>query len=79
MGDLQATRIGPIESILAAGQVVIEDLYAVEILFDGEFVRAEATFVPGDELLIGTGLLRRHRLEIDFPNSTVHLERIRDD
>jgi hypothetical protein len=31
----------------------------------------------GDEVLIGTRLLQRYRLEIDFPARTVRLQRAR--
>jgi predicted aspartyl protease len=67
---------GRTQSILAGGQAVVEDYYQVDFPFDGEAVLAEATFVPGNEILIGTQLLQRHRLEINFPAGTVLLERI---
>lgn len=70
---------GPAESELAAGQVIVEDSYRVEFPFDGKLVMAFATFVDQDEILIGTHLLEDYRLEIDFPHSTVHLERTRHD
>lgn len=38
---------------------------------------AEATFVATDEILIGTRLLRNHRLEINFATGEVLLERVR--
>ena len=34
----------------------------------------QATFVAGDEILIGTGMLRRYRLTIDFPAKTLSIE-----
>ena len=46
----------------------------VNLPFDGETVLAEATFRTGDEILVGTGMLKQHRLEIHFPNRTVILE-----
>lgn len=67
--------MGETTFILAAGQTVIEDSYLLDFPFDGETVEAEATFVPGDDILIGTGLLSRHRLEINFPARTVLIER----
>jgi predicted aspartyl protease len=60
---------------LAAGQSVEEDVYLIDFPFDGLMVEAQTTFVPDVDILIGTHLLRRHRLEIDFPAATVHLER----
>ena len=68
--------IGRTRFLLAADQAVVEDTFLVNFPFDGETVLAEATFTSVSEILIGTGLLRRHRLEIHFPNRTVSLERI---
>jgi predicted aspartyl protease len=62
-------------SLLAGGQSVEEEHYLVDFPFDGRTVRALATFVPGDEILIGTHLLSDYRLLIDFPASEVKLER----
>ncbi len=62
-------------SILAGGQSVMEDSYLVDFPFDGQTVEADATFVPGGEILVGTHLLRQYRLEINFVSRTVLLER----
>ena len=61
-------------SQLAGGQSIEEEYYLVDFPFDGETVRALATFVSGDEILIGTHLLSEYRLRIDFPTSEVRLE-----
>jgi predicted aspartyl protease len=61
---------------LAAGQQAEEDLFYVEFPFDGESVAASTTFVLGDTILIGTGLLRHHRLTVDFVARTVLIERV---
>jgi hypothetical protein len=37
---------------------------------------AEATFVDGDSILVGTGMMRDYRLNIDFVARTVKLERV---
>jgi len=63
-------------SLLAGGIIIHEDLYEVSFPFDGETLRAEATFVPGRTILIGTYLMRKHRLIIDFLAQTVLLERV---
>lgn len=73
--DLTGQFVGRVTSLLAAGQVVEEDLYLVEFPFDGQLIRAEATFAVVNEILIGTHLLRGHRLHIDFPLKLVSLER----
>lgn len=52
--------------LLASGQSIVEDEYQVTFPFDGRTLTAEATFVPGTEIPIGTHLLRPHRLTIDF-------------
>jgi len=62
-------------SLLAAGQVVEEDCYLVDFPFDGQTELAEATFVPSQELLIGTHLLRQYHLAINFPARTLRLHR----
>jgi predicted aspartyl protease len=67
--------IGILESVLAAGKVVAEENFEVDFPFDGQTLTVEATFAPGDEILVGTGLLRRYRLEINFPERHVKLER----
>ncbi len=72
---LKARFVNSIISILAAGQTVVEDVYSVEAPFDGQDVEAEASFSDCDDILIGTRLLRKHFLEIDFVNQTVRLER----
>ena len=63
-------------SLLAGGLIVDEDIYRVDFPFDGETVVAEASFVPGAIILVGTYLLRHHRLTIDFVARSVSLERV---
>jgi predicted aspartyl protease len=60
-------------SLLAGGQQVEEDQYLVDFPFDGDVIRGVATFVTGDELLIGTRLMRDHRLVINFSAGIVEL------
>jgi predicted aspartyl protease len=62
-------------SLLAGGQSLEEEHYLVNFPFDGEVVRALATFVSSEEILIGTHLLTDYRLLIDFPAAEVKLER----
>jgi predicted aspartyl protease len=64
-----------IRSRLGGGLTVDEDNYEVDFPFDGEMLMAEATFVNTGEILIGTHLLRRHRLEINFVARTVLVEK----
>lgn len=62
-------------SLLAAGQVIEEDSYLVDFPFDGQTELVEASFNPGGDVLIGTHLLRRYHLTIDFPARTLRLDR----
>jgi predicted aspartyl protease len=74
--QIKCRFIGPQISILAGNQRIEEDAYEVEIVFDDKLMRAEATFAVGRQILIGTRILRSHRLEIDFPARTVTLTRV---
>lgn len=65
-------------SLLAGGMVVDEPLFQVAFPFDGQIMEAEATFVEGTEILVGTHLLRHHRLFVDFVARTVSVERAGD-
>ena len=73
---VNAQFIGRIHVALGGGQHIEEDVYLADFPFDGETLLAEATFVPGQEILLGTHLLRRYRLTIDFPAQAVQLERV---
>lgn len=68
--------VAQIRSQLAGGQTIVEDSYLVDFPFDGGVVQADATFVAGTGLLLGTHLLRQYRLTIDFVARTVLLERL---
>ena len=73
--QVNAQLKGKILSLLAGGQHVIEEVYLVDFPFDGQSITDEATFVSGQTILVGTQLLRRYRLTIDFPERTVNLDR----
>jgi hypothetical protein len=51
-------------------------VYFIDFPFDGRAAHAETTFVPSNEILIGTQLLRPYRPEIHFPERTVLLDRV---
>lgn len=69
--------IGRTRFLLAAGQTAVEDTFLVHFPFDGETILAETTFTSAPDILIGTGILRQHRLEIHFPNRTVSFQRVK--
>ncbi|HLN31802.1 MAG TPA: hypothetical protein VK395_28990 [Gemmataceae bacterium] len=71
---VNAQFVGRATSLLAANQRIEEDVFLVDFPFDGRTVRVQATFAGGDEILIGTRLLRNYRLRIDFPARTVAIE-----
>ncbi|HXV61516.1 MAG TPA: hypothetical protein VEK15_12530 [Vicinamibacteria bacterium] len=72
---VKAQFIGHVESALAAGQTIVEENYIVEFPFDGETLEVEATFAAGTDILIGTSMLRNHRLEIDFREGFVVIDK----
>ena len=72
---LNPRYIGEVISVLAGGQTLEEKLYRINFLFDGEMIPAEVTFVADSNILIGTRLLRKYRLQIDFVRQTVILEK----
>ena len=72
---LNAHFVGRATAALVGGQSVEEDLYLVDFPFDGRMVQAEATFVSGSRILIGTRLLREYSLQINFVSRTIQLER----
>jgi predicted aspartyl protease len=74
-GRLNSRALGRVRSTLAVGQVVEEDAYLVQFLFDGHTVEAIATFVADSQILIGTNLLREHELQIRFASRALRLQR----
>ncbi len=68
---VNAQLAGRATSLLAANQRIEEDIFLVDFPFDGRIVRAQATFVDGDEILFGTQMLGDYQLRIDFPARTV--------
>ncbi len=73
--EVNAQFVGRVTSLLAANRTVEEDLYLVDFNFDGNTVRVGATFVGGDEVLVGTRMLQHYRLQIDFPAQVLIIER----
>ena len=72
---LKAEFVGRATSLLAANQRIEEDVFLVDFPFDGQTVRAQATFVKGEEILIGTRMLRDYQLRINFPAGTVAINK----
>jgi clan AA aspartic protease len=74
--QMNAQFVGRATSLLAANQRIEEDIFLVDFPFDGQTVRVQATFVDGDEILVGTRMLRDYRLRIDFPAQTLGIEKV---
>ena len=71
---VNAQFVGRATSLLAANQRIEEDVFLVDFPFDGRKFRAQAAFVDGGEILIGTRMLEDYRLQIDFPARTVAID-----
>ena len=74
--SLNARYVGQVTSALAGGQTIEEAVYLVNFPFDGKVIQAEATFVDGHQVLIGTHLLQEYHLQVNFVLQTVELERV---
>ena len=74
--SLNARYVGQVTSALAGGQTIEEAVYLVDFPFDDTVSHAEATFVDGYQILIGTHLLREYRLQVNFVTQTVELEKV---
>jgi predicted aspartyl protease len=72
--NVNAVYVGRVTSALASGQSIEEDVYLIDFPFDGKQVRAQATFVSGTEILVGTRILADYRLVIDFPARTLAID-----
>ena len=64
------------KAVLATGESIEEDVFLIELDFDGQLSKSEVTFAQVDEVVIGTHLMRHHRLEINFVTKIVLLERV---
>jgi len=64
--SLSPWYVGRVESALAGGQTIEEEVYLVDFPFDGRMVKAETSFVSDTQILIGTRLLRDYHLDVNF-------------
>jgi predicted aspartyl protease len=76
MSYVNARFEGHVQSVLANGETIEELSYFVDIPFDGKLLSVHANFEEVDFILVGTAMLRDYHLDIDFPASTVRLERV---
>lgn len=71
--DSRATPSGTMEATLAAGQTCTFECYDIEFDWFGKRVLVQILTGSGKECLLGTIMLRPHRLEIDYDRRTVAL------
>ena len=65
------------ESELADGTVTQDDLvFAGQAEWDGAMLEVEILLTRSEDTLIGTAFLEGYRIEIDYPTSTVRIERV---
>jgi predicted aspartyl protease len=72
--EFKCRLLGDAELTLSGGQIVRQKMFALDFPFDGEVIPVRAFFAPVQELQIGTQLLARYRIEINFVERTVLLE-----
>jgi len=72
---VNAKFVGHVTSLLAGNQQIEEEAFLVDFPFDGRIVQAQATFVDGDDILIGTRILQDYRVVIDFPMKLVTIQK----
>ncbi len=68
--------VGESQTTLGGGAMITEDLFRIAFPFDDEIVTAVAAFAPVDQILVDTHLLRNYRLDINFVERTVVLEKV---
>ena len=68
-----AIPAGPVKAELAADQEFVYDSYFLEFDWHGRQLEVQILVGPGKECLLGTILLRPHRLEIDYSHGDVEL------
>ena len=71
---LRVPSIGLRDYELADGSVVASEIVSVRIRFLGRTRRVTAVLADADEVLIGTQLMRGHRLAIRFSRRTARLD-----
>ncbi len=71
--DLGLEQSAAVEAILADGEKVVLATYSIEIHWGGAWRRTEVVANRGRLPLLGIGLLRDFKLEVDYPNGTLRL------
>ena len=68
---MKLERLGEAEAELADGSRITQAVYAGRVTFDGELRRVLVTLTNSEDSLLGTAMLRRKRLAIDFRSGRV--------
>lgn len=71
---IELTAIIPVE--YADGRRSQEMVFSVKMYFDGKEETVPATLTAGSEALVGTSLLAKHELRINFPRKKISLQKI---
>ena len=58
---------------LADGSIIVKDVFHAHIVFGNEERDVYAIVTASTDTLIGTGLLRRHHVAIDYPQRIVQI------
>jgi predicted aspartyl protease len=74
-GVLDCHYAGRVRCELAGGHIVHDDVYVVELPFDGQNVEAHVLFTVGGIPILGTNLMLKckHVLTVDFVSGDVQL------
>lgn len=71
---IELTTIIPVE--YADGRRSQELVFSVKIDFDGKEVIVPATLTAGAEALVGTALLAKYELRVNFPRQNIALQKV---
>jgi len=72
--ELGLQQSAAVEAILADGEKVILETYSCEMFWREQWTEVEVIANRGELPLLGIGLLKECRLEIDYPKSMLRLE-----
>jgi clan AA aspartic protease len=71
---MKLTRVGSVRAELADGQIIEDDLFVADIIFDSEAKLVLASFADSEDSLIGTELLSEKVVVINFVSGDVTVD-----
>jgi clan AA aspartic protease len=72
--QLVLTQSACVTATLGDGQDVVLDVFSCNVEWFGEVISLDVIANQGDVPLIGFGLLKNHRLTVDYPGENVTIE-----